>query len=264
MLKQTIRMRNIRIFMFNGIFIYKINMKRNIEQQIDKIKYLFEYEMGVTKSEQKTLLREFDIYDDKFDTLIDELKSDGGDNIMAEIGISNDSLSSTENLTKELSGKNMLEVCDINGYIENKIGSSIKNKFSGKVGEVINLIKEYIDKFMVFLSTLTIEELKQLFKNIKSKKSEADELMLSSGTSSEVVSEGMINEFFGTSMTVITLFGGFAMPALVLSIFTIGLVTLIGLYLLKMIFCKFNIVLPYRGRASCGKMSWGKMIISCN
>ena len=44
--------------MFNGIFIYKINMKRNIEQQIDKIKYLFEYETGVTKSEQKTLLRE--------------------------------------------------------------------------------------------------------------------------------------------------------------------------------------------------------------
>ena len=72
--------------MFNGIFIYKINMKRNIEQQINKIKYLFEYETGVTKSEQKTLLREFDIYDDKFETLIDELKSDGGDNLMAEIG----------------------------------------------------------------------------------------------------------------------------------------------------------------------------------
>ena len=32
--------------MFNGIFIYKINMKTKIEQQIDKIKYLFEYEMG--------------------------------------------------------------------------------------------------------------------------------------------------------------------------------------------------------------------------
>ena len=63
--------------------------------------------------------------------------------------------------------------------------------------------------------------------------------------------------FFGTSMAVITLFGGFAMPALVLSIFTIGLVTLIGLSLLKMIFCKFEIVLPYRGRASCGKIGLG-------
>lgn len=239
-------------------------MKRNIEQQIDKIKYLFEYEMGVTKSEQKTLLREYDIYDDKFDTLIDELKSDGGDNIMAEIGITNDGLSSTENLTKELSDKNMLEVCDIDGYIKDKIGSSIKNKFPKKAGEVINFIKEYIDKFMVFLGTLTIEDLKQLFKDIKSKKSEADELMLSSGTSSEVVSEGMINEFFGTSMAVITLFGGFAMPALVLSIASIVIVTLIGLSLLKMIFCKFEIVLPYRGRASCGKMAWGKRIISCN
>ena len=250
--------------MFNGIFIYKINMKRNIEQQIDKIKYLFEYEMGVTKSEQKTLLREYDIYDDKFETLIDELTSDGGDNLMAEIGISNDGLSSTENLTKELSDKNMLEVCNIDGFINDKFEPSIKNKFTGKVDEVINLIKEYIDKFMVFLSTLTIAELKQLFRDIKSKKSEADKVMLSSGTSSEVVGEGMINEFFGTSMVVITLFGGFAMPALVLSIFSIGLVTLIGLYLLKMILCKFNIVLPYRGRASCGKMAWGKMIISCN
>ena len=256
-------MRTIRIFMFNSIFIYKINMKRNIEQQIDKIKYLFEYEMGVTKSEQKTLLREFDIYDDKFETLIDELKSDGGDNLMAEIGITNDGLSSTENLTKELSGKNMLEVCNIDGYIKDNFESSIKNKFAGKVDEVINIIKEYINKFMVFLDTLTIAELKQLFRDIKSKKSEADGLMLSSGTSSEVVSEGMINEFFGTSMAVITLFGGFAMPALVLSIFTIGLVTLIGLSLLKMIFCKFEIVLPYRGRASCGKMAWGKKIISC-
>ena len=264
MLKQVIRMRTIRIFMFNGIFIYKINMKRNIEQQIDKIKYLFEYETGVTKSEQKTLLREFDIYDDKFETLIDELKSDGGDNLMAEIGITNDALSSTENLTKELSGKNMLEVCNIDGYIKDNFESSIKNKFTGKVDEVINLIKEYINKFMVFLDTLTIAELKQLFRDIKSKKSEADGLMLSSGTSSEVVSEGIINEFFGTSMAVITLFGGFAMPALVLSIFTIGLVTLIGLSLLKMIFCKFEIILPYRGRASCGKMAWGKKIISCN
>jgi hypothetical protein len=158
----------------------------------------------------------------------------------------------------------MLEVCNIDGYIKDNFESSIKNKFTGKVDEVINLIKEYINKFMVFLDTLTIAELKQLFRDIKSKKSEADGLMLSSGTSSEVVSEGMINEFFGTSMAVITLFGGFAMPALVLSIFTIGLVTLIGLSLLKMIFCKFEIVLPYRGRASCGKMAWGKKIISCN
>jgi len=235
-----------------------------IIEELNKMKYLLNYKKGVVISEQNHLIKELDIYDDKFGTLIDELKSDGGDSIMSEIGITNDGLSSTENLTKELSGKtNMLEVCNIDKYIGDKLGSSINNKFPKKAGEVINFIKEYIDKFMVFLDKLTIEDLKQLFKDIKSKKSEADELMLSGGTSSEVVSEGMINEFFGTSMAVITLFGGFAMPALVLSIFTIGLVTLIGLYLLKMILCKFNIVLPYRGRASCGKMSWGKRIISC-
>ena len=74
----------------------------------------------------------------------------------------------------------------------------------------------------------------------------------------------MINEFFGTSMVVITLFGGFAMPALVLSIASIALVTLIGLSLLKMIFCKFKIVLPYYGKAACGRMNWGKRIISCS
>jgi len=239
-------------------------MKKIIIEELNKMNYLLNYKRGVVISEQNHLIKELDIYDDKFETLIDELISDGGDNIMAEIGITNDGLSSTENLTKELSGKtNMLEVCNIDTYIEDKVGSSINNKFPGKVGEVINFIKEYIDKFMVFLGKLTIEELKQLFRDIKSKKSEADELMLSGGTPSEVVSEGMINEFFGTSMVVITLFGGFAMPALVLSIASIALVTLIGLSLLKMIFCKFNIVLPYRGRASCGKMSWGKRIISC-
>jgi len=239
-------------------------MEKIIIEELNKMNYLLNYKRGVVISEQNHLIKELDIYDDKFETLIDELISDGGDNIMAEIGITNDGLSSTENLTKELSGKtNMLEVCNIDTYIEDKVGSSINNKFPGKVGEVINFIKEYIDKFMVFLGKLTIEELKQLFRDIKSKKSEADELMLSGGTPSEVVSEGMINEFFGTSMVVITLFGGFAMPALVLSIASIALVTLIGLSLLKMIFCKFNIVLPYRGRASCGKMSWGKRIISC-
>ena len=239
-------------------------MEKIIIEELNKMNYLLNYKRGVVISEQNHLIKELDIYDDKFETLIDELISDGGDNIMAEIGITNDGLSSTENLTKELSGKtNMLEVCNIDTYIEDKVGSSINNKFPKKAGEVINLIKEYIDKFMVFLDKLTIEDLKQLFKDIKSKKSEADELMLSGGTPSEVVSEGIINEFFGTSMVVITLFGGFAMPALVLSIASIALVTLIGLSLLKMIFCKFKIVLPYRGRASCGKMSWGKRIISC-
>jgi hypothetical protein len=64
MLKQVIRMRTIRIFMFNSIFIYKIDMKKSIEQQIDKIKYLFEYEMGTPLNEQKKLLIEYDIDDD--------------------------------------------------------------------------------------------------------------------------------------------------------------------------------------------------------
>jgi hypothetical protein len=236
-----------------------------IIEELNKMKYLLNYKRGIVISEQNHLIKELDIYDDKIETLIDELKSDGGDSLMAEIGITNDGLSSTENLTKELSGKtNMLEVCNIDGYIENKLGSSINNKFPGKADKVIKFIKEYIDKFMVFLDKLTIEDLKQLFKDIKSKKSEADELMLSGGTSSEVVSEGMINEFFGTSMVVITLFGGFAMPALVLSIASIALVTLIGLSLLKMIFCKFRIVLPYYGKAACGRMNWGKRIISCS
>lgn len=237
-----------------------------IIEELNKMKYLLNYKRGVVISEQNHLIKELDIYDDKIETLIDELKSDGGDIIMSEIGITNDVLSSTENLKKKLSDNTatMLEVCNIDGYIKNKLGSPINNKFPGKADKVIDLIKEYINKFVVFLGTLTIADLKQLFRDIKSKKSESDKLMLSGGTSSEVVSEGMINEFFGTSMVVITLFGGFAMPALVLSIASIALVTLIGLSLLKMIFCKFKIVLPYRGRASCGKMAWGKMIISCS
>ncbi len=241
-------------------------MKRNIDIEIDKIKYLFEYKMGVTKNEQKALLKEYDIYDDNLDTWSEELKSDGGNDIMAEIGVTSDGLSSVKNLENELSSNtNIWSVCD-NNHIDNKFRSVINTKFPGKVDEVIALINEYIEKFMVFLKDLSIKNLKQLFKDIKSKKSEADELMLSGDTSSKIVSEGIINEFFGTSMALITLFGGFAMPALVLSIAAITFVTLIGMWLIKMIFCKFNIEIsiPYYGRAKCGKMGWGKKTFSCS
>ena len=49
-----------------------------IIEELNKMKYLLNYKKGVVISEQNHLIKELDIYDDKFGTLIDELKSDNG------------------------------------------------------------------------------------------------------------------------------------------------------------------------------------------
>jgi hypothetical protein len=57
-----------RGFLFNSIFIYKlVVMKKNILNEINQMKYLFDYKKGVVISEQKIILNEGkieDIYDD--------------------------------------------------------------------------------------------------------------------------------------------------------------------------------------------------------
>jgi len=232
--------------MFNSIFIYKINMKRNIEQQIDKIKYLFEYEMGVTKSEQKTLLREYDIDDDNIKSFMDELKSDGGEEIMNEIGVT---VQDEQSMVDSIDNAEICQFSDMGAYVDKKFGQVVREKFKDGAEEALKTIKEYLDKFVDFLNTLSSGDLKKLYKNIKSKKSEAD---------TETEGEEVLKEFFGTSMALVTLFGSFTMPALVLTIASVALVTLVGIWLLKSILCAFNINITSKKRCRVRSFSWGQ------
>jgi hypothetical protein len=124
--------------MFNGIFIYKINMKTKIEQQIDKIKYLFEYEMGTTKSEQKTLLREYDIDDDNMKSFMDELKSDGGEEIMNEIGVT---VQDEQSMVDSIDNAEICQFSDIGVYVDKKFGQVVREKFKDGAEEALKTIK---------------------------------------------------------------------------------------------------------------------------
>ena len=221
-------------------------MKNSIEQQIDKIKYLFEYEMGTPLNEQKTLLREYDIDDDNIKSFMDELKSDGGEEIMNEIGVTVDN---EQSMVDSLDNTEICQFSDMGAYVDKKFGQVVKEKFKENAEEVLNTIKEYLDKFIDFLNTLGSGDLKKLYKNIKSKKSEAEK---------ETDGEEVIKEFFGTSMALVTLFGSFTMPALVLSIASVALVTLVGIWLLKSILCAFNINITSKKRCRVRSFSWGQ------
>lgn len=215
----------------------------NIESEIKKIKHLFEYQYGVGKK----LLKEHDIDDDVKISFIDELKSDGGEEIMNEIGIS---LTNQEDIVSSLNNLEICQMSDMDSYVEKKFGQIVKEKFKDKATEVLNIIKEYINKFIDFLDTLSIKEIKKLFKNIKSKKSEADKVV-----SSE---EEVLKEFFGTSMALVTLFGTFTMPALVLTIASVVIVTCIGLWLVKEVLCSFNISITNVKNCRVRSFEWGQ------
>jgi hypothetical protein len=118
---------------------------------------------------------------------------------MDEIGVT---LTDGEGTADSL--ENNTEICqmaDMDSYVEKKFGQVVKEKFKDKAEEILGTIKEYINKFIDFLETLSIKELKKLFKNIKAKKSEADK--------TESGEEEVLKEFFGTSMALVTIFGSF-------------------------------------------------------
>ncbi len=217
-------------------------MKNNVNLEIDKIKYLFEYELGKTTTEQKRLLNEYDIDDDNKDAYLAELTSDGGSEIMSEIGVSTD-LESLKDSGEEM----FCQFSDIDSYVNNKFGSIVKEKFKDEAQKALDTIKEYIEKFIDFLDGLKISDLKKLFKDIKKKKSEV---------SSEEGGESL-NEFFGTTMALVSI-GSFTMPALVLTIASVTLVTLIGIWLIKTILCAFNISITTKKRCRVRSFSWGQ------
>lgn len=197
----------------------------------------------------KKLLKEYDIDDDNKMKFFNELTSDGGQEILSELGITVNEDTDPESVVDSLNESEICQMSDMDSYVEKKFGQVIKEKFKDKAEEVLNTIKEYINKFIDFLDTLSIKELKKLFKNIKAKKSEVEK---SEG------SEEVLKEFFGTSMALVTLFGSFTMPALVLTIASVALVTFLGLRLINEIFCAFNIRLLSVKGCRVRSFEWGQ------
>jgi hypothetical protein len=137
---------------------------------------------------------------------------------------------------------------DVNGFVNRNFGQKIKEMFPDKVQEVTKTISDYLTKFIDYLSNLDLSELKSLLKSVKNKINEIK---------NNVVSEEILKEFFGTSMAIITI-GSFSMPALVLTIASVAIVTLVGIWLLRSILCAFNINITTKKRCRVRSFSWGQ------
>ena len=192
----------------------------------------------------KNILREYDIDDSNVGGVEQELSS-----VSADIKELNPNLdfSSVESAQNSLDNS---EVCmigdDIGGFVNRRFGQKIKEMFPDKFQEVVKTISEYISKFIDFLSTAKLSTLKDILKSLKEK-------IKGNGT----VSEGILKEFFGTGMALVTI-GTFSMPALVLTIASWVLVILVGLWLLRSILCAFNINITSKKACRVRSFSWGQ------
>jgi hypothetical protein len=194
----------------------------------------------------RKVLFEYDIDDNNTSSVEQELSSVSSD--IQELNPQLD-FSTTESAQASLDNS---DVCligdDINGYVTKKFGQKIKEMFPDKFQEVIKTMSDSINKFIDFLATLKLGDLKTLLKNLKSKIKEGG---------NEVVSESLLKEFFGTSMALVSI-GAFTMPALVLTIASTVLVVLVGLWLLNAILCAFNISITSKKRCRVRSFSWGQ------
>jgi len=194
----------------------------------------------------KNILREYDIDDDNKATIEQELSS-----IASDIQDVNPDLDFSTVDTAQMSLDNS-NVCmigdDVNGFVNRNFGQKIKEMFPDKAQEVTKTISEYLTKFIDYLSNLDLSELKSLLKSVKNKINEIK---------NNVVSEEILKEFFGTSMAIITI-GSFSMPALVLTIASVAIVTLVGIWLLRSILCAFNINITTKKRCRVRSFSWGQ------
>jgi hypothetical protein len=207
--------------------------------------------LGMHKSAtSKQYLMEYDIDDDNKMNFITELTSDGGQEIMNEIGITVSPDMSPESIVDSMDNTDVCQFEDIGAYAEQKFGAKVREKFGDKATEIMGKIVEGLNSFVDFIKNLSYKELKSLFRDLKAKKTEAEQKV--------DAQDKIVVEFFGTSMTLITIFGSFTMPALVLSIVSIVLVTLIGLYLIKSILCAFNISFKSVKRCRVRSFEWGQ------
>ena len=194
----------------------------------------------------KNILREYDIDDDNKATIEQELSSIASD--IQEVNPDLD-FSTVDAAQMSLDNSNVCMIGDdVNGFVNRNFGQKIKEMFPDKVQEVTKTISEYLTKFIDYLSNLNLSELKSLLKSVKNKINEIK---------NNVVSEEIIKEFFGTSMAIITI-GSFSMPALVLTIASVAIVTLVGIWLLRSILCAFNINITTKKRCRVRSFSWGQ------
>jgi hypothetical protein len=194
----------------------------------------------------KNILREYDIDDDNKSTIEQELSSIASD--IQEVNPDLD-FSTVDAAQMSLDNSNVCMIGDdVNGFVNRNFGQKIKEMFPDKVQEVTKTISEYLTKFIDYLSNLNLSELKSLLKNVKNKINEIK---------NNVVSEEILKEFFGTSMAIITI-GSFSMPALVLTIASVAIVTLVGIWLLKSILCAFNINITTKKKCRVRSFSWGQ------
>jgi hypothetical protein len=194
----------------------------------------------------KNILREYDIDDDNKSTIEQELSSIASD--IQEVNPDLD-FSTVDAAQMSLDNSNVCMIGDdVNGFVNRNFGQKIKEMFPDKVQEVTKTISEYLTKFIDYLSNLNLSELKSLLKSVKNKINEIK---------NNVVSEEILKEFFGTSMAIITI-GSFSMPALVLTIASVAIVTLVGIWLLRSILCAFNINITTKKRCRVRSFSWGQ------
>jgi hypothetical protein len=151
------------------------------------------------------------------------------------------------------------EVCsignDTDGFVKKKFGQKILELFPDESQEVMRKFSDSINGFIDFISTLKISELKNLLKSLKSKIEEVK----NSKEETTTVTEGiLIKEFFGTSMALVTIFGSFTMPALLLTIGSYIIVGLLALWLIKAILCSFNIDIKRVKGCRVREFSWGQ------
>lgn len=167
-------------------------------------------------------------------------------------------LSSAESAVQSLNGS---EICaignDVTSFVNTKFGKKVMEMFpDDNPLEIIKQMGISINNFINYLSTLKLSDLKDIFKNIKSKIEEAKKL--TSSTTTTTVSEGrLLKEFFGTSMTIVKI-GSFEMPALYMSLMSYIIVGFLALWLLKELLCAFNIKITKIKGCSFKSFEWGQ------
>lgn len=195
----------------------------------------------------RKVLLEYDIDDDNKSSVEQELSSVSSD--IQELNPELD-FSSVESAQSSLDNSEVCQIGDdVTGYVNRKFGQKIKEMFPDKFQEVVKTISEYINKFIDFLSSLKLNDLKSILKSLKSK--------IKENSNNKPVSEEIIREFFGTTMALVSI-GAFTMPALVLTIASVTLVVLVGLWLLNAILCAFNISVTSKKRCRVRSFSWGQ------
>ena len=190
-------------------------------------------------------LLEYDIYDEKMGTAQEELNSIAPDinALMPELN-----LSSVKEAAQNIASNVICQIGnDVPGFVERNFGKKIKEMFPEKDQEVITKFSDSISKFIDYVFSLKLSDLKSLLKTIKNK--------ITGET--PVVSEEIIKEFFGTTMAIITI-GSFSMPALVLTIAAYVITGIIVLAIFKAILCSFNIDITSLKNCSVRSFSWGQ------